>query len=463
MLAGPDALVRAGCYECLREALSAYQRIALVPDAEAAAARARQTAGLLAIRERQLGLVDEGYLSLARQDASPEDAFLLDVIATLPRRWDGGHSASSDVDLDAMMTARHNRQTWSAKLEAAANQYPLAAVTDLAFDCTYSADRESRVLRTEFAGTPLLRFTAAVCRMDTEALARLSESNPRFIEVDYFLGLADVLHGNLAAAEDKLTRAFAWHPDWPAVALALGNVAMATEDFDRAVMFYEDTDVLTHGSPEAILASLRALSYGGRHAAAIRTADRLLSGNWNRGDAYYWRAWNEAQLNENEQAWADVAEAAKLISNAGVPKLTGVLAARRRELHRARDEFQTATARDPADCETRTLLGSTDVSLGSWNTAVAVLSKAVECIDEHDNGLRAEIQRLSGAEGKGAVIKHRKEERARNQRLRAQATLNLATAAAELGDTPAARVYAEAVANDEQFGSSARALLDRLK
>src|SRR5690242_21908050 len=48
------------------------------------------------------------------------------------------------------------------------------------------------------------------------------------------------------------------------------------------------------------------------------------------GDARYWRALNEAQLERFDAAWADIEESAKLMINADVPKLAGLIAYRRR-------------------------------------------------------------------------------------------------------------------------------------
>lgn len=61
-LASADALIRAGCYDCLVKALAEYRDVAAASSnataGAAAAARARETAGRLAVRERALGLAE---------------------------------------------------------------------------------------------------------------------------------------------------------------------------------------------------------------------------------------------------------------------------------------------------------------------------------------------------------------------------------------------------------------------
>jgi tetratricopeptide (TPR) repeat protein len=247
------------------------------------------------------------------------------------------------------------------------------------------------------------------------------------------------------------------------VTFALANVAMTAEVFDRAVAFYDRTRLLTGGNPDAELGYVRALSYARRHAEAIEAANRLLAGSWNRGDAYYWRAWNETQLNQDDRAWDDIAEAAKVLFNADVPKLTGILAIRRGELPRARDQFQQAAARSRDDCEIPSLLGGTHLELESWRSATAALTEAVACLDRRDESLRAEIALLRAAGGRERIVLRREHEIAANERVRVQAWFNLAVAAFEMGDVPAARMYAGRVANDERFGDRARALLQRLQ
>jgi hypothetical protein len=64
-LAEADSELRAGCFDCLVEALTIYEQLA------GADLRARrgvaEAAGLLAIRERALGLPDLHYFERARQ------------------------------------------------------------------------------------------------------------------------------------------------------------------------------------------------------------------------------------------------------------------------------------------------------------------------------------------------------------------------------------------------------------
>src|SRR5712691_2555648 len=61
-LASAEALVRAGCLDCLLAAYGEYDLLRAFPfSTDAATAGAVRTAALIARRERELGLADEGY------------------------------------------------------------------------------------------------------------------------------------------------------------------------------------------------------------------------------------------------------------------------------------------------------------------------------------------------------------------------------------------------------------------
>ncbi len=471
-LSSIDRLLEAGCYDCLIEALTQARQLAASSSDAQTTSRVRDAVGLLAIRERDLGLVDQHYLDQARDAfAGRDDAFIVDVIATLPRRYAGAGRAADEAWIDALRVVSRNRDTWRARVAVIAGPSLLAAATAISFDCVHAAGRSGpdvdRLLEANgpWKDTPLLRFTSATCvSFEADPVARLLEADPRFVEINYFLGIAATLRGNLDEADRRFKAAFDWHHDWPAATIAVANLAMTAEDFDRAVDFYGRTLALVPGNPDAMLGRVRALSFGGKYTEAIAAADPLLANRkWYVGDALYWRAWNEAQIDRNDAAWDDVHEAAKLVVNADVPKLTGLLAVRRRDFTTARTEFEAAHGRNPTDCETTALLGGTGLELRQWQPAMPILADAVTCLDAHDRDLRAEIERLRAAGGRDRIIAHREQsiEAARQQR--AQAYFNLAVAAFNLGDREHAREYAERVQNDEHFGERARQLIERVR
>src|SRR5579872_368612 len=66
-LAAVDAELRAGCLDCLTDAFLQYDRLRAEPAVrDAATAGAVRAAVLMFVRERELGMVDDGYLARAR-------------------------------------------------------------------------------------------------------------------------------------------------------------------------------------------------------------------------------------------------------------------------------------------------------------------------------------------------------------------------------------------------------------
>src|SRR5262249_25203341 len=170
----------------------------------------------------------------------------------------------------------------------------------------------------------------------------LGEAEPRFVETHYLLGataFATQLLNGIDEAETHFETAYGWRPDWPSLTMAIANLALTAENFDRAAEVYSKTLALVPDHPDALLSSMRAFTYAGRHADAIRSADRLLAINRNPGDARYWRALNEEQMDRHGAAWDDIERAAEAMVSPDVPKLAGIIAINRRQLDVARQRL----------------------------------------------------------------------------------------------------------------------------
>jgi len=462
-LSSADALLRAGCYDCLKDALDLYEPLA------SANSRARagmsHAAGLLAVRERELGLRDSSYLEQARSaNFDPTDDVLFDVIETLPRQARTYRTADDD-GLAASTRGRRNRDAWRPLLRERRDRHFLAAEVEAAYECAFGDRSRDRVdVGGDAVQTPLIQFTLATCRnIDTALLETLLRENPRFVEINFFLALAS-LTGNPDRPLQRLQAALEWRPDWRPPLVTAGDLAVRIEDFGRAVEFYDRALASGPPNPDIRLRRVRALSYAGRYQLALDAADEMLTDRrWYAGGALYWRAWNEAQLDRVDAAWTDVHDAAKLVVDADVPKLTGVLAIRRGELTVAREQLEIAHSRNGSDCETSALLGEVKLELREWAAASPSLIEAVACLDTRDAEVREQIRGFQSASGREAALRHREEELAGNQRLRMRSWFNLAAAAFNSNDTTTARTYAERVVDDERFSARARELLSRIK
>ena len=480
-LASAEALVRAGCLDCLLAAYGEYDLLRAFPFAkDAATAGAVRTAALIARRERELGLADEGYGERARVLQTAASNLpnwlptLLDVVEALPASGAGmTRTPTSDIELERMRVLRLNRDRWRARLRELAPIDELGAYLWLAFTCgatetsTLSLDELFEPVA-PFRDTPLIGFKRATCRAsDTAQLQALLDRDPRFLETKYYLGLSAVGARRLDEADQRFEEAYAWREQWPTLTQSIANVAMTSEEFERSLAFYDRTLVMEPRAVDALLGRIRALTYLGRNEDAIATTDLLIALGWYVGDARYWRALNESELERNDEAWTDVEAAAKLLVNADVPKLAGLIAYRRHQLDVSRAKFEEAHARNANDCETRFYLGVVLAEQGVWNRTAEVLVDTGRCLESAERGLNDEIAAIRASTDPPArqarKIARREQFIAKGRRMLATSWFDIAVAYYNMSRKTEARQFADKVANDEQFGERARGILSLLK
>ncbi|PYR55666.1 MAG: hypothetical protein DMF91_23750 [Acidobacteria bacterium] len=303
--------------------------------------------------------------------------------------------------------------------------------------------------------------------VDVKKLAELQKLEPRFAEIDYYVAVHEMLLGQLEEADALLRRAFRWHQRWPAVTLMLASLAMTAEDFELALGYYDATLELVPGYPAAMLGRVKTLSYTGKNEEAIQTVDTILEGRWNRGEAYYWRAWNNMQLTRNDQAWIDIEAAWKLWINAGVAKLAGMIAYRREQLDVARAKFEEGHRMDFSDCELGFYLGLVNAEQRRWPQTADVFVETGGCLQNAQRQYTEEIAQIqtskASEERKARQVARRQKLIHDAERMIATSWFNTAVACFNLSRKDDARQYAEKVSSDEQFGERAREILSRLE
>jgi tetratricopeptide (TPR) repeat protein len=480
-LAAADALVRVGCFDCLLEAYREYDALRPVPAiADAAKVGAVGVATLIALRQRQLGMADDGYFeragALLVDDDGLQERFsvLLDILDTTtgPSGHLPGEIADSEV-LRRGQSLRAHRAEWREWLRARADEDAWSAAAWVWFACSNSqdpSDREPDALvapLARFREALIVTYEVATCSGGHEQpLDELLAREPRFHEVEYWLGLLDIRGAHLEEAERRLTSASEWHPRWPLAIVSLAALYMTAEEFQAALDCYDSALALVPDFADAMIGRVRALSYLGRHADAIAGANGLLASQRLPGEAYYWRAWNEVYLDRLEDGWRDVEQARRLWVNAEVEKLGGIVAYKRKQLEIARSRFEAARTLRGNDCETLFDLGTVHAELSAWPSSVSVLADAVTCLDRSRSALAAEIEGIrasqAAADRKARQIARRQQEIATADRMRIQSWFNTAVAYFNLSNPANARSFAERVVGDEQLGERARALLSRI-
>jgi tetratricopeptide (TPR) repeat protein len=488
-LAEADALVEAGCFDCLRDALSKYQAIRVVPGAPAAGidqatAGGVRAAGLLAIRQRELGMVDDGYLSVAKAlmaqrscgpDACQAVAQVLDIVDLLPTRSAGiiMRVPGSDAEVERLQQYVKTRPAWLERLRDGAGEDPLTAYGWLAFVCGTS-DGVRLTLDGILAPVaamrdmPLLKFKQANCfGLDRAKLEAVVAGDPRFVEVWFLLGQYASAQRLLDEVDTWYGQAYAWHPRWPILTLSIGAVALTAEEFDRSLEFYLKTLELEPRAADALLGKARALTYLEQHEPAIVVADQLIGEGWLPGDAYYWKALNETQLGRLEAAWVDIEKADKLLINDQVPKLAGTIAYRRMELDVARAKYEEARRRNPNDCETGFFLGIVLADQRVWDRTAEIFVATARCLENAEQEYKRQIEEIKTSKATPArqakQIARREQQTAAARRMMATSSFNTAVAYYNLSRKDEARQFAEKVAQDEQFGERAREILSFVK
>lgn len=471
-----DANLRAGCFDCLVEALKQYESVRAVPVvADVATMGAVRASTLLALREREMGTTDSGYLERARQLAASnvmvrQDVIpLIDVVDALP--WRGGLGTPGQPERANVVYA--NRVQRLESLRAGAARDELSAYIYAAYACESGAaftmgNGEVRAAIGPQAQHPLLAFRLAICAgSGLGAIDRVAAMEPRYKEIAFYRGLNATSARKLDDADARYREAYAWRETWPAVTLAIANVAMTGEEFAVALEFYDRTLTLAPRFPDALLGKLRTLSYLTRHQDAIGVADELIAIQRYPGDAYYWRAFNELSMERYDPAWTDIELADRSLINSDVPKLAGIIAINRQQLDVSRQKLELSRQRNPNDCQTLYYLHLVLAEQRQWPETVRGAVSAAGCIDAAATGLRGEIETIRASDApearKARQIAAREQQVAAGMRMRVTCWYNAAVGSFNLAKKDEAKEFAEKIADDEQFGQRARDLLTRLK
>ncbi len=478
-LADADALLRAGCLDCLLEAFHIYDALRPVPAvAGRAASGVIRAAGLVALRERSLGMSDSGHLPRARalltagSDLESAFAFLLQIIDGTAARIGRLFSRRGAGEGSRLLPRRQDRLRWMELLRATADDDVLSATVWVSFACENSRSlgvswRDALLAPLSMQkDAPVVLFEVATCStLDADALQAVVDRESRFREADYWMGFRELGRRRLDESQALLTRAYEWHPQWPAAALALAGLSTTAEEFAPALELYDRALVLLPGLADAMVGRVRALSYLGRYADAVDGANGLLETM--PADGYFWRAWNKNQLEQIDEAWSDVRHAERLWVNSEVAKLAGVIAYRRRELDVARDRFETAGLLNASDCESHFYLGGVRAELRSWTPSEEAYLLAESCLERSRMRLVEEVAAIQTSNApedrKARRVASRQQKIATADSMIRQSWFNLAVAYYNLQRPAEARHYAELVVDDEQFGERARTILSDMR
>lgn len=417
-IAKAEALLREGCYTCLKESLALFEKHASAetprrgaaerPPLPGAGEGAFNAALLIAIREGELGMPNDASWITARAKVTPSRQPVLDAAGLII-----GDTTALDPEQRAQLTGNRGRPPVAPDnlvrraLDAAPENDITAKYVALSIDCEQRRLIESvdvRAMSDVYSGVPLMRFRLATCgRPLAPDIGSLRSGNPRWADTLYWEARREMV-ASLGQAID-LSKVIALYgqgreafPSSLMLAMAWADANLTAEEFESALSGYEDVLQVRPTHRDAMSGKMQAQSYLLRHQEAIATATRILElGSWHIPDANYWRAWNRYQLKEYETAWEDVENATRGLSNARVYMLAGLIAYARKELPVAVDRFDTAFKVDPSACDAVWMSGLVSIDRNDLEVAGPKFARSMTCFVSSAKALREERTRLDSA------------------------------------------------------------------
>lgn len=417
-LAAADGRTLEGCYDCLLEARSIYERLAASKhvNRDTVSLRIFETTLLLALREKELQLDWRSNLerahATARLLAPAVNAQRLLAVADAVLPDGTGHMndwapkihrerpATRDVGDDIRWLA-------TAPIRPAVRDY-LA----LALDCSYDGHvlapkaqpgaRQRRPVLPPDA-EPLIIYRTGICMSaDTNMLEAVVALVPRFHEAAYFAGSTAAFHaeedgGSRAAA--LLETAYRRFPHSPGVTYVSGWLAMNLGECTTALRYYDETIVIDPEHELALLNGTVCLSRLRRDSAAIARATRLIAlHSSSTQPAYYWRAVSWLRLKNLLAARADIERAKALEREPNALTMAGIIENEQSDLTIAESDLREALAlpRGNQNCTAAWTLGLVLARQDRASEAAPVLETAMDCFDMRVAFARASITRLRG-------------------------------------------------------------------
>ena len=497
-LAQADALTLRGCYRCLIEARDLYDDLARQGfEPNAVAAGLLRTTLLLGMRERELGLPGGGTFERSADlagrpagadagdaadaatgeptttgepaTAGPEWETFLQVAATTPWQGVGIPKDLLEENVYNRAIADRDRDAWNAVLQPLVPADPLAAYLYLSLNCTseWLAEQPPELAEVLAAhdDAVYVRYRQARCAGEQVALASIQTIEPRFSEMEFFLGQHALAQEDAALAEFHYSRAHEEWPEWPAPALAMGEVTRTVEDYEASLPFYDAALALVPDQRDALLGRARSLSYLDRSAEALPLLDRLIEmGRWYLAEAHFWRAWNHFNLDEIEAARADAALAIGYRPDAESYALSGQIAIVQRRLDDARTDLETALEISELYCDAAFHLGRVHIEEARWFDTGSAFARAAGCYEETVYRLEYALSQLRqdpaiAEDRRARIVQRRTAELALSRRQAASSAYNAALGYYNNGTPRPARRFLEQAREHEMFAERATRLL----
>jgi tetratricopeptide (TPR) repeat protein len=394
-----------GCYLCLLDVLHEYRTSpSSVQQAAAVERAATRAALLLLVRQKELGIPDDDQWAAAESIAAAgagkmaAGPLMLEIVQALP--WNTLGVGEQFVDRDRerrRATSTAQRDAWRVTLEPEWPRDDVAAYLYLSLMCTSNQAGMPAFAAVADAhlSSNVVQYRWATCTgLGEPTLRRLLAANPRFHEIHFFLSRYASTARRFAEAFDDLQQAWLQIPRFTAAAVTAAELALNGDDYASARDLSEAVLAVVPGHWRSVLNDVKALSSLERYVDATAAADKMIAdGHWYLGDAYYWRAWNEYQLDRVTAGVSDVAAAKDFEASVRVFTLAGLFQMKLERWTDAKREFESALALSESACDVHLYLGHTYSGLTSWRPAAGSFEEAARCYSTVISALRSQIAR----------------------------------------------------------------------
>jgi len=483
LLAEADAKFLEGCYDCLREARIAYERVAAGPARPTVIGRLFETNLLIALREKEFALDSSDALNRARQistelPATVEADRYVAIVDAIPDDDQGATHKEAIAFTRAHTAFLPKIDTELEWLKTGSLLPAVREYLSLSLDCGYATRRRGSPPERPAPPpdtSPLIKYRTAICYpLAQPVLYRLHADYPRFVESAQFLARFDIAvaqQNGPGHARELLTEVYARFPKSPAVTLASGRLYQLIGDCETALRYYSETIAIKPEHEGGLLGRTMCLTYLKRNTEAIETATRMIDLRTdNARDAYYWRAYNRHVRDELPEARSDIEAAKRMGANPMIGTLAGIIEHDQDDLSIAQRDLEGALAMSEggSNCTAMWYLGLVHMKRQEWIDSAKEFERGMDCYQAHILQDTASLAAMEGRteldpefrtrqiEGFKAAIK---EDTAQYH----ASAFNAANYYATGGNIPLAKKYVEIAARDESLADKVNKLKDWLK
>ncbi len=408
-----DSLMTSFNYVKMKQAFAIYGELLPFPAFQRKTGeRFLQAAVVLALREREIGIMDSDVLQqagalIARAPNLQGFQKYLDILEHIPVDTKGvtGGDAQDDEDMDEYFEwVKGNVDPINMDLKKSSTSSDILAYLYISFHSMYAyrfpEQDDMTALGDLYPVSPLIRFKLSIYpTLDDRGLKGILDADPEFYEADLFLGAVEMQAGNVLSAEKRYLNTYEHIPQSTSAVISLANVCFHLEEFDQCLEYNEKALKLAPRYRDAILGKAMCLGYLGRHEEALSELQKMLElGRYYIGESCYWMAWTLNELGSLDEAQAYVEKSKNyLIGHYEVMLLAGLVAYQQGRLEDAERDLNETLELNKHECEAAFYLGKIHADRGEWSDSGILFERSAICNTQIEAALKARIREIEEA------------------------------------------------------------------